>query len=71
MNLIDALRTGKPLRLPLAKHKGLTRSEYLGREYVIQYLVSASSATIFPELHTNCLINEFDLMSDEWEVKND
>ncbi len=69
MNLIDALKTGKSVRRPIAKHWGATRSGYLGNEYVKNYLVNRSPdwATLMRE-QSLPLITETDLMATDWEA---
>jgi hypothetical protein len=71
MNIIEALRTNRPLRRPVAKHMGSSRSGWLGNQYVRDLLVTKTTATIFPDVHTTMLINESDLLADDWEVKVD
>lgn len=68
MDLIAALRTGKPVRRPIAKHYGASRSEWLGNDFV-RRLLTRNSAW-YAEQPFN-LIDETDLMSADWESKAD
>lgn len=71
MNLVEALRTGLPLRRPISRHMNQGRTGWLGSQYVLLYLTSTSSATLFPPGTTVQLINEDDILANDWVVKED
>lgn len=71
MNLVEALRTGKPLRRPVPRHCGSGRTGWLGHDYVMTLLTSTSSASIFGQVHEVQLINSTDILASDWEVKED
>lgn len=69
MNIIEALRTGKPIRRPIAKHWGSNQSGYLGNEYVLSLLTQPDYAWRYLGWAQTQLISESDLLADDWEVK--
>lgn len=69
MNLIEALRAGKYVRRPIAKHTGSTRTGWLCRDYVKDLLTSMDGWRVSPR-HGQALINSVDLMADDWEANN-
>ncbi len=71
MDIIQALRSGKQIRRPIAKHIGSGRNGWLGNDYVITLLTQNTNSSIFPELHTTQLINKSDLLADDWEYRKD
>lgn len=68
MNLIDALRTGLPLRRPITKHMGSGKTGYLGNQFVRDLLTANSRWNEYCDFN---LINEQDLLALDWETKND
>lgn len=73
MNLVEALRTGKPLRRPISKHKGSSRSGWLGNEFVKSYLTSHNNWQQYfggSYAHYN-LVDDVDLLANDWEIKHE
>lgn len=72
MNLLEALRTGKSLRRPIARHLGSCRYGWLSNEYVIDFLVPTTSSAITWLSHERYFpLNREDLFADDWEVKDE
>lgn len=71
LNLIEALKTRKPLRRPIAKHKGSGDDGWLGSEYVKDLLTGYKYAGISYDTHSENLVTSNDLMAEDWEVKED
>lgn len=72
MNIIEALRTEKPLRRPIAKHWGSHGTGWLGNEYIKAILTRTLFedfwiAQVCSSVH---LLTESDIMADDWEVKD-
>lgn len=71
MNLIEALRTGKPLRRPIAKHMGSEGTGYLGSEYVLGILVHLAGLGYYAvsPYEDIIILTAYDIRADDWEVK--
>ena len=69
MNLIKALKTGKPLRRPIAKHWGSHKNGWLDNEYVRAMLCPGRSLTYEGYPQTSCTIDIYDALSEDWEVR--
>ncbi len=67
MNLVDALKTGRPLARPIAKHKGSNGDGWLASEFLIGELLAQES--IFYYTRNPLWIDRDDLLADDWEVK--
>lgn len=57
MNIIDALRSEKPLKRPIPKHVG-----WLAHAFIKTKLLTNNNHAIIP-------ITEIDLFANDWEVK--
>lgn len=68
MNLVEALRTGKSLRRPVARHVGSCRTGWLDNGYVRAYLTQENQWANYRDF---ALIKEEDLLADDWEVKSE
>jgi hypothetical protein len=71
MNLVEALRTGKPLRRPIPRHLGSHGDGWLSSELVIDMLTSHASSHVWslglPK--PTAWPNRQDILADDWEVK--
>lgn len=70
MNLIQALKTGKPLRRPIAKHLGSSGDGWLGNEWVKSLLLPPKTSAYLGAPIDRFLSDE-DIMADDWEVPPD
>lgn len=69
MDIIQALKTGKPVRRPISKHIGSNRSGYLSNEFVLGLLLNEGTASMFKNTpQVAQLINKADLFASDWEV---
>jgi len=71
MNLVDALRSGMPVRRPISKHWGSNRLGYLSNTFVIDYLCGNLDRKQLLGAYSIELINVTDLLSDDWEIKGE
>lgn len=76
MTIVAALQTGKPLRRNISKHLGSARCGWLDREYVFNLLICGQVPGLFVDDRglmdmpiRPILINEDDLLADDWTVK--
>lgn len=63
MNLIEALKTGKDLRRPIAKHLGSGGDGWLGNQYVRDYLLAKQ------DRYYTIWVDATDLLADDWEIR--
>ena len=70
MNLIEALRTGLPLRRPIAKHWGSHKTGWLDSQYVEGLLCPSPDIFTWP-CSGNKILTVSDVMADDWEVRQD
>lgn len=72
MNIVDALRTGKPMRRGNNKHRGSSRTGWLGHDWVMGQLLHASQPHVWhgflPQADMPVIL-ELDLMANDWEIK--
>lgn len=68
MNLIEALRTGLPLRRPISKHKGSGKTGWLSNQFVRDLLTSNNRWNEYCDFN---LITEQDLLALDWETQNE
>lgn len=64
MNLFEALKQKRNLRRPIPSHLGSNGDGWLGREQVVSHLTGGY--TLFT---TSSLIQEVDLLAEDWEVQ--
>ncbi len=69
MNLIYALKTGRDIRRPIAKHLGSEGNGWLGRDYVIQILTTPTTSLAHDYNYQPKLIDEEDLLAGDWETR--
>lgn len=69
MNLIEALKTGRPVRRPIAKHLGSNEDGWLGNRFVIEELVSLKAWPLNPPERS--WVDAHDLMADDWEAQEE
>ena len=70
MNIVEALRTGKPLRRPINRHWGSNKTGWLGNDYVIDLLIHNEGTSLFFNYSKPQLIIKKDLLAEDWEVKS-
>lgn len=72
MNIIEALKTGCPVRRPIAKHMGSDGQGWLGNHYVMDLLLNRNVAieTTDKGVSGARLIGKDDLLADDWEVND-
>ena len=71
MNLIEALKTGKPLRRPIAKHKGSNGNGWLGSEFILGLITPNYKSVQIPFYPVSYIIDRYDILSEDWEIKNE
>lgn len=72
MTLVDALRTGKPVRRPIAKHKGSNKGSWLDSDFVMGLLTDRRLGGSFgSEAPYRHLVEPVDVLANDWEVKED
>ena len=64
MNLVEALRTGRKLRRPIASHTGSNGDGWLDPRYVLS-LLTETGVTNFSRF----CISEKDILADDWEIR--
>lgn len=74
MSIVEALRIALPkglsIRRPIAKHWGSNRSGWLASHWVMDLMANTETGSIFGRDHMwRTLINERDILADDWEVK--
>lgn len=73
MNLIEALKTGRPLRRPLVKFMGSNGDGYLGHAFVMSYLLHGpyvSGLTLSVQSKPSYALAEEDILAGDWEIKD-
>ncbi len=70
LNLIEALKTGKPLRRPIAKHKGSYGDGWLSCEYV-KSMLGPHYAPYFGAAQDSNWLIICDILAEDWEVKGE
>lgn len=71
MNLIEALRTKKPLRRPIAKHMGSHGDGWLGSAWILRTLVNNGTLQyVIGEYPQAAFLSEEDILANDWEVKS-
>lgn len=74
MNLVEALKTGKPLRRPIVKHMGSGGTGYLDSEYAMGLLICGQIRTSYLGdffVSRPLMISDVDILADDWEIKNE
>lgn len=72
MNLVEALRTGKNLRRPLAKFLGSNGDGWMGNAFIRTLLLEQGYGLMWPGSafsRPSYLLNEEDLLADDWEIQ--
>lgn len=72
MNIIEALRTLRPLRRPLVKFTGSNGDGYLGHTFVKDYLLHGpymSGLTLSVQKKPSYALEEEDLFANDWEIQ--
>lgn len=72
MKITEALKTGLPLRRPIAKHMGSHKNGYLGNKYVENIIATTMNMTKnFDFEFSGDIINKDDFFANDWEVKDE
>lgn len=72
MTIVEALKTGKPLRRPLVKFMGSEGDGYMGHHFIMSYLLHgpyASGLTLSVQSKPSYALDEEDLLADDWEIQ--